>query len=343
MNAPLGVAVIGSGRAGMIHAKNFARRIDGARLVALADPSEQNLNAAADELGVEKRYTSHEDLLADPAVDAVVIVTPTKFHRQIVLDAAHATKHVLCEKPMAMTAEECADMVRATNEAGVALQIGYMRRYDASFQRAKQLIDEGAIGQVVQVRSHTHGPSIPQPWMYDLQASNGPLAEVSSHDIDTLRWLSGAEVASVHAIAGNYRSPDAREQWPDFYDTVVMTARLDNGSLGVVEGAQGVRYGYDARVEVLGTDGQLDVGDLRANRVTVHQRDGRSHNDFVPSWRNLFSEAYTTEDQAFVDAVTHGTQPLVTGLDGLRAVEIVAAGNESIRTGEVVELHPITF
>ncbi|GAA1393978.1 Gfo/Idh/MocA family oxidoreductase [Luteococcus peritonei] len=341
MSTPLGVAVIGSGRAGMIHAKSFARMVDDARLVALADPDPGNLSQAAQELRVERTYADHTQLLEDPAVDAVVIVTPTRFHRQIVLDAAHAGKHVFCEKPMAMTAEECADMVRATQQAGVALQIGYMRRFDASFQRAKEMIDAGAIGEVVRVSSRTHGPSIPQPWMYDLTASNGPLAEVSSHDIDTLRWLSGTEVAEVHAVAGNYRSAEAREQWPDFYDTVLMTSRMANGTIGCVEGAQGVRYGYDARVEVLGTDGQIDVGDLKANRVVLHQREGRSEADFVPSWRNLFHDAYIAEDRDFVEAIRSGTEPRVTGVDGLRAVEIVDAGNESIRTGQVVTLEPI--
>ena len=110
------------------------------------------------------------------------------------------------------------------------------------------------------------------------------------------------------------------------------------GTIGSVDGAQGVRYGYDARVEILGTDGRLDIGDLTTDRVVLHARDGRSSRDIVPSWRNLFEDAYVAEDVSFVDAIRTGAPTEVTGTDGLRAVQIVNAGNESIRTGAVVEL-----
>lgn len=334
----LGIGVIGAGRAGMIHARSFAAHVDGARLVALSDPSAEGLAAAGREVGVESLYPTHEQLLSDPGVDAVVVVTPTRFHQQIVLDAAAAGKHVLCEKPMAMSVEECTTMVRACDQAGVRLQIGFMRRFDAGFRRAKALIDEGRIGEVVSVVSRTHGPSVPQAWMYDLRASNGPLAEVNSHDIDTVRWLSGAEVDSVHATAGNFRAPQARDEFPDFYDTVLLTARLDTGAIGCIDGAQGVKYGYDAHVEVLGTEGRLDIGDLQANRVVLHRADGTSERDIVPSWRNLFADAYRDEDRSFVRAILDDQPTEVTGVDGLRAVEVVNAGNDSIRTGQVVTL-----
>lgn len=332
------VAVIGAGRAGMIHATTFRRHVDGAELVGLSDPNRETVEASGRELGVENLFTDHRHLLELPGLDAVVVVTPTKFHHGIVLDAVAAGKHVLCEKPMAMTVAECADMNAAAAAAGVKLQIGFMRRFDAGFQRAKQLIGEGRIGDVVTVKSMTHGPSVPHPWMYDLAASNGPLAEVSSHDIDTIRWLCGSDVTSVHAVGGNYRCPEARDEWPDFYDTVLMTATMANGSIGCVDGAQGVTYGYDARVEILGTHGRLDIGDLRDNRVVLHERTGTSSTDIVPSWRTLFADAYVAEDRAFVQAILDDTEPLVTGEDGLRAVQIVNAGNESMRTRRIVPI-----
>lgn len=334
----VGVAVIGAGRAGLIHARALQRSVDAAYLVALADPDDDARSRAAADLGLDTHHADHRALLDDDRVDAVVVVTPTKFHHGIVLDALAAGKHVLCEKPMAMNAEECAEMVDAAERADRRLQIGFMRRFDSGFRRAKELIDSGAIGEVVTVKSMTHGPSVPHPWMYDLAASNGPLAEVSSHDIDTVRWLCGSEVTSVYATGGNYRSPQAREEFPDFYDTVLMTCTMANGTIGSVDGAQGVRYGYDARVEILGTDGRLDIGDLTTNRVVLHARDGRSSRDIVPSWRNLFEDAYVAEDVSFVDAIRTGAPTEVTGTDGLRAVQIVNAGNESLRTGAVVRL-----
>ena len=239
MNTPVNVAVIGSGRAGMIHARNFAGSVPGARLVAMVDPVEDAAKAAVAELGIGKYYLDYRDALGDPEIDAVVVVTPTAYHRDIVVDAAAAGKHIQCEKPMAMTEQECRDMITAADGGCVKLQLAFMRRFDESFQHAKERIDAGEIGDVVCVKSLTHGPSIPRPWMYDISKSNGPLAEVSSHDIDALHWYSGSYISEVYAIAGNYRCPDAREEFPDFYDNVIMNCRFRSGAQGMVDGAQG--------------------------------------------------------------------------------------------------------
>jgi myo-inositol 2-dehydrogenase/D-chiro-inositol 1-dehydrogenase/scyllo-inositol 2-dehydrogenase (NAD+) len=198
-----GICVIGAGRAGMIHARNFVSRVPGARLVGLVDPFEESLAAAREELKVEFSHTDDQDALREPGVDAVVVATPTVAHRDIVVAAARAGKHVLCEKPMAMNVPECDAMIDAVEANGVKLQIGFMRRFDSAFLAAKQRIDSAEIGDVVLVKSLTHGPSTPKGWMYDLEKSNGPLAEVNSHDIDTLRWFTGSDFSEVYAIGAN--------------------------------------------------------------------------------------------------------------------------------------------
>ena len=336
-DSDIGVCVIGAGRAGMIHARNFARSAPHARLVALCDPHRPSLEAAAAELDVSTLLSDPAEAFADPAVDAVVVVTPTDLHREIVVAAAKAGKHVLCEKPMAMDAQECAQMIDACREAGVKLQIGFMRRFDESYRECFDQLRAGAIGEVSQIKSLTHGPSLPQSWMLDVRKSNGPLAEVSSHDIDTLRWYAQSEITEVYAVAGNYRCRDRAGEFPDFYDTFVMTCRFANGVQGVVDGAVSVGYGYDARTEVLGSDGIVFVGDLRADRVTRHQG-GSATARTVQSWRGLFREAYLAEAIGFITAIRDGSEPLVTGEDGLHAVRVVNAGNESIRTGKPVRL-----
>ena len=333
----LAVGLIGAGRAGLIHGRNFSHRVVGATLVALSDPDELTRHAAAGELGIERSYARYEQLLDDPEVDAVVIVTPTDFHRDIALAAARRGKHILCEKPMAMNAVECAGMIEAAAQAGVILQIGFMRRFAKPFQEMKQRIAAGEIGDVVAVRSLTHGPSLPQSWMYDLKASNGPLAEVNSHDIDTIRWMTGSEVVEVFALGGNFRSPKAREAFPDFYDNVTLLARFANGMQGTISGAQGAGYGYDARCEVLGTSGILFAGSLQSMAVTQATSQGLL-SPIINSWQELFAEAYLAEDQDFILSIREERAPKVTGLDGMRAVEVVNAGNESIRTGQPIRL-----
>ncbi|MDD5199158.1 MAG: Gfo/Idh/MocA family oxidoreductase [Terrimicrobiaceae bacterium] len=333
----IGIGLIGAGRAGMIHGRNFAFRVPGAHVAAISDPDPATRQAAAAELGVTREVGDHRELLEDPGVDAVTIVTPTKLHREIALAAAAAGKHILCEKPMAMTVPECDDMIEAAERAGVKLQIGFMRRFDPAFYELKQRIEAGEIGDVVMVRSLTYGPSVPQPWMYDLRASNGPLAEVNSHDIDTVRWLTGSEITEIYAIGGNFRSPQARETFPDFYDNVSLVARFANGMQGMISGAQGVRYGYDARCEALGTKGILFAGSLQARAVTSCTEEGLC-SPVIKSWRDLFADAYRSEDEEFVRCIRENLSPRVTGLDGKRAVQVVNAGNESIRTGKPVKL-----
>jgi myo-inositol 2-dehydrogenase/D-chiro-inositol 1-dehydrogenase/scyllo-inositol 2-dehydrogenase (NAD+) len=338
MKETIGLALIGAGRAGMIHARNFASRVPNAKMTAVSDVVEESARQAAAELGIGEWYTDWHEVLTNSAVDAVIVVTPTKFHQEIVIEAAKAKKHVLCEKPMAMNKEECCRMNEAAEANGVNLQIGFMRRFDANFKRAKEMIDSGAIGQVVTVKSLTHGPSTPHEWMYDIEKSNGPLAEVNSHDIDTLRWFTGSDAESLYAIAGNFRCNDAKEKYPNFYDTVLMNVRMKNGMLGNIDGAQGVQYGYDARVDIVGTDGLIQIGGLAGNTTLLYSKDKQFQGDTVKSWTNLFYEAYVNEDMSFVRSIRNGTPPEVSGIDGMAAVDIVRAGNESIRTGQIIRL-----
>ena len=327
----LGVCVIGAGRAGMIHGLNFTQGIQNAVLVAIAEPNDEIAGQACRKLELDCRYRDYRQALEDDAVDAVVVVTPTAYHKDIVVAAADAGKHILCEKPMAMTEAECDVMIAAAAKNNVVLQIGFMRRFDRSFVYAKEQVKQRAIGDVVLVKSLTRGPSIPQRWQYDIAKSNGPLAEVNSHDIDTLRWFAESEFDQVYAIAGNYRCPEAREEFPDFYDNVVMVATFANSVQGSIDGAVSVRYGYDARLEVVGTEGVLFVGRLDQSGVVVCNRSTGLKTPAVESWRNLFTEAYRYEDQGFVDAVCNRTPPAVSGHDGKMAVKVVNAGNQSIR------------
>ena len=337
-NGKLVLALIGAGRAGMIHARNFAGSVPHAAILAVADPVEEAAAAAAAELGGIRYVTDYRELLEDGVIDAVIIATPTKYHCEIACAAAKAGKHVLCEKPMAMTVAECEEMERVSAACGIKLQLAFMRRFDAGFLAAKRAVDQGAIGEVVMVRSNTRGPSIPKPWMYDISKSNGPLAEVNSHDIDSLRWFTGSEFKSVHAIAGNFRCPDAKANFPDFYDNVVMIGEMENGMQGMIDGAQGVRYGYDARTEILGTKGCIFLGKRNENEMVLATSDMNQQIEYVNSWKYLFKDAYLAEDVAFAQCILEDRTPAVTGQDGKMVVKVVDAGNLSIRERRIVML-----
>jgi predicted dehydrogenase len=334
----IGVCVIGAGRAGMIHARNFARNVPNAELVAIVDPVVEAARKACQEMELTTYYLDYRAALNDQKVDAVVVVAPTVYHKDIVVATAQAGKHILCEKPMAMTVAECDEMIKAVEANQVKLQIGFMRRFDKSFIYAKERILSREIGDVVLVKSLTRGPSIPQRWQYDIAKSNGPLAEVNSHDIDTLRWFTESEFKEVYAIAGNYRCPEAKAEFPDFYDNVVMTALFANGMQGCIDGAVSVRYGYDARTEIVGTKGVIFVGRLQENDVVVCNKDYGMATPFVETWRTLFLDAYRQEDQEFIECIVEDKSPRVTGIDGKMAVKVVNAGNQSI-----LEKRPISL
>ncbi|MDC7291641.1 Gfo/Idh/MocA family oxidoreductase [Blautia schinkii] len=338
IDGKLAICVIGAGRAGMIHARNYAKNVPGAMIAAVSDPVEETARAGAEELGC-KYYLSEDQALENDKIDAYVVVSPTKFHVDIVKKLAAAKKHIFCEKPMAMTVDECDEMIKACQGNKVKLQIGFMRRFDEGFCQAKQIIEAGEIGDVVMVHSNTRGPSVPRPWMYDIHKSNGPLAEVNSHDIDTMRWFTGSEFKSVYAIGGNYRCSEAKEEWPDFYDNVVMSAEFENGMQGMLDGAQGVGYGYDAKVEILGTKGIIQLGGMQGQRlVTMKASNNSGIYPLVNSWRDLFKDAYLNEDVSFADAVLNDKPVKVTGHDGKMAVQVVNAGNISIVEKRIVRL-----
>ena len=332
----LGICLIGCGRAGMIHARNYKNKIENARMVACVDAVEAAAKAAAEEMGIDKYYTDYHEILNDPQVDAVVVVAPTDLHKQIVIDCAAAGKHIFCEKPMAMTVEECDEMIEACDKAEVKLQIGFMRRFDASFREAKRLVDSGAIGELVQIHSNTRGPSKPRPWMYDIKMSNGILAEVNSHDIDAVRWMAGSDIESVYAVAGNFRNPEAKEQYPDYYDSVLMNGTLKSGVHFCIDGAAYVQYGYDPKMEIIGTKGKINVG--RSDKEFVHCTtvENGTNTPFINSWMTLFIDAYLAEDTSFVNAVLNDTPVEVSGVDGRMAVATVEAGNCSITEKKIV-------
>jgi len=324
------VCLIGCGRAGMIHARSYAGNIREAELVAVCDPAKENLDAVQRELNVSQVYTDYREVMDNPEIDAVVVVTPTQFHREIVTAAAQAHKHVFCEKPMASTVEECDEMIEACRENGVKLQLGFMRRFDRNFRRGKEMLDSGAIGEVTLLKSNTYGPSRPKPWMFDVRRNYGPIGEVNSHDFDTLRWYAGSEVKMIHAVGHNFRSPEAAAEYPEYYDTCSVLLEFENGIVGTITGAQYVGYGYDSRTEILGTKGIIKVGSQDANNVQTVTAEGGIRTDSIDSWRTLFREAYLEEDRAFIRSILDDADPEVTGKDGRMALLLVQEGLRSI-------------
>jgi scyllo-inositol 2-dehydrogenase (NAD+) len=324
----LRVALVGAGRAGSVHAANVADYAARAEVAAVVDERAE----AAAALGPS---TSMDEALE--RCDAVVISTPTFMHRELAVRAAKAGKHVFCEKPMALSLPECDDMIAAAERAGVVLQIGFMRRFQPEFVEARRRIEAGELGEPMVVKSLTRGPGLPPPWAWNLERSNGMLAEVNSHDFDCVRWLAGSDIVRVYAEVANVKGPARGVDAADFYDNAVVSLRLESGAVGTIDGTCPADYGYDARVEIVCTEGLLVVGDLRGQAlIEVRDRDVGAVTPLYRTWPDRFRDAYRAEIRSFVDCALDGGAPVVAGVDGRAAVAAVLAANRSWREGRPV-------
>ena len=333
---PLAVALVGAGRMGSFHAESLARRIPGARLAAVADPAPGAAQHLADRLGCAKALTDIGDLFADPEIDAVVIATPARTHADLVEAAARAGKAVYCEKPMAVTLAGADRAITAAEEAGVALQVGFNRRYDAGFRAAHDKVAAGGIGTPQLLRSLTRDPRLVDPapippWTIFL--------ETLIHDFDTLRYLNpGAEPVEVFAMADALVRPDFRDR--GLLDTAVVTIRFDNGAMATAEANFQAVYGYDVRGEVFGSAGMLTMGDIHRTHLTSYGADGVTA-DCVRYDQDLFHDAYVAELADFTSCVRTGTTPAVTGQDARAALSIALAAIQSVTTNGPVLIDAI--
>lgn len=324
------ICLIGAGRAAQVHANSLTNCIPHAKLVALVDPDVRAREATGDRFGINARFNSLETALDDAHFDAVVITTPTFTHKDLAVLAAEAGKHIFCEKPMALTLAECDAMIEAAERNGVFLQLGFMRRFDPEFVAAAERIQAGEIGRPMMIKSLTNGPGLPPPWARDLRTSNGMLAEVNSHDWDCVRWLMGSDFERVYTEVANFKGAAHGVDTPHFYDTALVSIRFENGGLGSISGICPCEYGYDARVEIIGERGILQIGQLARQAVVVCvNREQGLITPIYRSWPERFAWGYIREMEHFVRCIQSGVPPSVTGADGRWAVAGVLAATKS--------------
>ena len=335
MSAPLKLGVIGLGRMGQLYARILANQISSVRLYAVAEVNEQVQRRLGDELNVSYLFADALELLALPELDAVVIATPTSTHPNLVISAAAAGKAIFCEKPLALTLEETRKVLEAVARAQVPLQVGFMRRFDAAYQKAKTLIAGGLIGSLVTFKSLSRDPFCPPPGYMDPAKSGGLILDMAIHDFDLARWLMGSEVERVTAEGATLVCKDL-ESVGDI-DNALINMRFVNGALGNIEVSRNAFYGYDIRTEVLGSEGAVIVGAHQYMPVVLLTRAGAQH-DVTPYLVERFGDAYRAQLQHFADCLRNGRSPSVGGADALAACEIGVAATRAYQTGRPVIL-----
>lgn len=336
------ICMVGAGRVGKNHSDALMGYVPGAQITAMVDPADAVLQATADEYGIDARFNSLEQALDQAEFDAVVITTPTFTHRELALQAAAAGKHVFLEKPMAMNLEECDAIIAGTRKAGVHLQLGFMRRFEPEFAAAAERIAAGEIGDPMMVKSNTHGPGLPPAWARDLRTSNGMLAEVNSHDWDCVRWLMGSDLNRVYTEIADFKGKENNVDTPHFYDNVLVNIRFESGGIGTISGICPCGYGYDARTEIVGTKGIMQIGELKGQDVVVCTN--RDQGLIIPiqrRWQERFKQGYIGEFHHFVECILKDQTPKVGGAEGRMAVAGVLAGTRSFLEERPVYLKEI--
>lgn len=343
---PLRVGVAGLGRLGRRHAMNLAYRVPGAVLAAACSPLDDDLAWAREAVPAARLYMDYAALLADDALDAVWLVTPSALHAQQIVDALRAGKHVFCEKPLSLDVAEC-ERVVAESRCHDAQQvtIGFMRRFDPSYRDAFAKARAGAIGRPFLVRSQTCDLNDPEGFFVRFAPTSGGIfLDCTVHDIDVARWLLGFPRATRVFAAGAVALHEGLRELGDV-DNGVAVCEFEGGRLAMFYASRTTAHGNDTSSEVIGTAGALAIGHIpRANRVEIYDVRG-VRSECTPTFFERFEAAFLVEAQAFVADVRARMRDSgvnesegATLEDALEATRIGVALRESMRTGEAVAL-----
>lgn len=327
----LGIGVLGVGEMGRRHAENLRRLVPGARLVAVADVAATRAKEVAARLEIEHSFGSFEDMLAHPDIDCVVIASPDKFHAQAIRTAAAAQKHILSEKPLALSLADARAALDAVAQAGVHLQVGFMRRYDPAYAAAMKRIEAGEIGEPVIFKSIGRDKDAPPISAYQSKLNGMLLYNNTIHDFDLARWLMQDEVTEAHTYATVAIRPDVA-QYGDIVASVV-NLKYRRGAIGNIESFVQSTYGYDIRTEIVGSAGSILVGNIQQTSAIFLTKNGGTQT-LADHFLTRFTDAYVAEVRDFVDNMLNDRPPRVTGDDGLRALEIAVAAENSYREGK---------
>jgi myo-inositol 2-dehydrogenase/D-chiro-inositol 1-dehydrogenase len=337
MAKTINVGIVGAGRIGKIHAENIRYFIPEARIKTVADVVTDRLGDWARGLGIEKVTRDHREIMSDKEIDAVVICSSTDTHADMVMAAAAAGKHVFCEKPIDLTVDKVKRALAAVEKAGVKLQVGFNRRFDHNFRRVRELVQSGALGAPHLVRITSRDPA-PPPAEY-ARVSGGIFLDMTIHDFDMARYLSGSEVAEVYAQGAVLIDP-AIGQAGDV-DTAVVSLTFASGALGVIDNSRKATYGYDQRVEVFGSKGCAACSNDTASSVVVSSEQGVQGDKPLYFFLERYRQAFIDEMKEFFGALVHDRPTPVTGLDGLKPILIGLAAKRSLAEHRPVKVSEI--
>lgn len=327
------VGIIGAGRIGKVHGESITNFVPSAVVKAIADPYlNDEMKKWAEQMGIENVYEDYHDILNDDEIEAVLVCSSTDTHSSISIEAVEAGKHVFCEKPIDHDLDRIDAVLKAVEKAGVKYQVGFNRRFDHNFKAVKKAVVDGHIGEPHIIKITSRDPEAP-PAEY-VKVSGGMFLDMTIHDFDMVRYLSGSEVEEVHAYGQVLVDPAIGEAGD--IDTAVVTMKLKNGALAVIDNSREAAYGYDQRAEVFGSKGSVAVQNDKNSTAIISTKDGISSEKPLYFFLERYMQSFADEMKAFVEAIVEDTEVPVNAHDGLAPVLIGLAAKKSL-----VEKRPV--
>ncbi len=332
------VGIIGLGTLGTVHAENILHNTPNAELTAVCARREEVLDSFNARHRIGYSYTDFDDMLANPEIDAVVIVTSVSSHLELVLKAIGANKHVFVEKPLAITTEEVRVAQAAAGEKPeLILMTGYMRRFDPSYAEAKRKIDAGEIGRPIMFRGYSLDPDCGAESSPDRGEHNGAwYSEMIVHDVDLARWYLGADVEDIRTIGGCYKHKEF-EKYNDI-DNACTLMKFTNNAMAMIYTGRTAPHGSHVESEIVGTEGIIRINPKPArNRIDLYNAHGVV-TECVNDYLSRFDDAFRLEIQEFVNCIEEGRKPELSVYDSRMVSETANAAYRAYLSGELVTM-----
>ena len=341
----IGIGLIGCGLWGSIHAQTYSSS-PLAKLVTVCDQDRTRAEQFLQKYEADNCTTDYQEILSNPGISAVSITTPDHTHTPIVMDALNAGKHVIVEKPLATTVEECKDILKARDDSGAILMVDYHNHWNLPFMQVKKMVESGEMGELQMINIRLNDTIYVPTKMLSWAAKSSPAHFLGSHVVDLIRWLSGDEIIRVYSVSRSAVLMKKGIQTPDFYQTIL---ELSNGGTAYVENCwilpENAPNIFDFKAEFIGSKGSTFINLSHHRMIEKFTENGAGFPD-VTGVVDRYGQALgfcTAPVDHFIDCVNQNTTPLVTGEDGLAATQVIQAMEESAKSGLPVDLHPISI
>ena len=334
------VGIIGAGRIGKVHTESISNYVRNAHIKTVADPF-MNDNTAAwlRSMGVENTCTDYHDILNDPEIQAVLICSSTNTHSPISLEAIAAGKHVFCEKPIDHDLGKIKQVVEALKGSNIKYQVGFNRRHDHNFAAVKQAINDGKVGDVHIIKITSRDPEPPSAEY--AAVSGGMFLDMTIHDFDMVRFLVGCDAEEIYVQSAVLVDPAIGEAGD--VDTAVITLKMENGAIAVIDNSRRAAYGYDQRAEVFGSKGMVATANDTLSTAVLSNAEGVTGEKPLYFFLERYMQSFATEVKGFINAIENDTDTLVGVEDGLKPVLMGIAAKKSVLEHRPVKLSEIEY